>query len=214
MKSLESELEMIGNLRGDLFANLQNEEGYWEESDAFRVDDPKYDPNRPSTYFVRTKEAVPDEEKRNSAQTQLLQIYDSSEWYSARYSAGRNLGIDVTEKIPEWINELRENLNADIIVQEKKSHIEVIHHDGLVVGGERADSYRWDEDEIIIDQPEIKKPDIEKRKKADADLTALISRLNYSEKIELYKSHNYDIRTKAGKALGYSNFRIWLHNLF
>lgn len=220
MESLEAEFRRIEDLRRGLSTEVLIYEGGKIFKKVWEPYGPQvrgglglghYKMKEVTEHFVKG----PNTQKRKAARNELQQIYDSSEWYSAKYAAGNALSLDLNQlklQTEEWITDLVVNqLNAEIIVQEEKSHIEVTPINGPVVGGERADSYRYDEEERVIDQPEIKSPDIEKRKKADSDLTALINMFGFPKKRKLYRSHNPDISTRAGKALGYSKLRIWVH---
>jgi len=110
MESLEDVLSHVESLRKDLGAEIvvNRGKGHWENvclidnsygiwvssyEDQFVIDEPRI--------------AHPDTERREKAKKDLEQVYDSNEWYSARYVAGRALGINPDCKPKKWVSELK-----------------------------------------------------------------------------------------------------------
>ncbi len=117
MESLETELRRIAELRGDLSASLiiQEERGHDEViPGSDRGSGPcSFDKVWDYQYVVDQPEITePDTAKRESARALLQDIYDSSEWYSARYAAGWALGKDLNDQFELWIETLKERLQA------------------------------------------------------------------------------------------------------
>jgi len=117
---------------------------------------------------------------------ELEEIYAGSEWYSARYAAGKALGkIESNGVITTWLEELTNEMSATL-------------------------RGRWDyrtrlvgpDEEIFIitDKGNDIKPNNKLRDKARTDLKFLYNNLPN-------KYH----RERAGAILGYSRFRIWAH---
>jgi len=153
--------------------------------------------------FIAEPAQIPDEEKQESAKKQLQEIYDSSEWYSAKYIAGKDLGFKDNEpegRLKKWVDELKEELKAEIVLQEEEGFTKSCPSG---YSGINEDNYQGDF--YIVTKERIAKPDEEKRKKAKQDLEIL--------KKELKKTYNnssfLEERIEAGKALGYSSLRIW-----
>jgi len=143
----------------------------------------------------------PDCEKREAAIQQLQQIYDFSEWYSAKYlagvalCAGRHMEVvQLKEELKFWLEFLKRELFAEIILQREKGHVETrsdhnsrkIHGQGKKTVGEKV----W-----VIDTPKIVKPDIERREKAKKDLEKL-KKLKEELGRELRKIHRAQLEEK------------------
>lgn len=220
MEVLEQILRKIDELRRDLSAEIliQEEEGHeepisdhnagWDADSRWIYSD--------ETQWVVDKPEIrePDKQKREAARTKLQQIYDSSEWYSARYKAGKALDTP-TEKLNEqpdlWLKELEKELDAE----------KLVHFDGPssrnyreAVGGTSADWRGVDLGEAY--DAEI--PDHVKRLKAIKDTAELLRFSNYNSIKKLlqraYDSNIVpDVRKQAGKYLGKGRFRIWFHDL-
>ena len=216
MEKLEKVLAQVENLRRDLSAEKEIG-GHYVETEGVWVggsrggSNPGYWETEPYSGYVCDYE--PDIQKRESAKQQLQQFYDNSEWYSARYIAGRALSVKDNEpegRLKKWVDELKEQLKSEIVLQEEKIH----HQEEKYCGGSgHGDScIREDEHYIpggwIIDEPAIIKPDEEKRKKAKQDLDRLKTELKgtYNNK-SIFSGE----RAEAGKALGYSSLRILTH---
>ena len=115
MESLDDVLLRIRILEKDLYAVivLQETEWHWQAADLphqFPGDNDSI-----TTFPVTDKPRItePDIKKREDARAQLQRVYDSSEWYSGRYEAGK--GLDIDEKVLEdksmgWIEELRNRM--------------------------------------------------------------------------------------------------------
>lgn len=117
MEPLEDVLGKVRKLSGDLWANSEEEQGYGQSNYPGTIGDAAfnkldYDPDGSS--WVVTKPAVPDTSKRQAARQKLQQLYDSSEWYSARYLAAKsiNLGSECLSKIPLWVSEYKRALDS------------------------------------------------------------------------------------------------------
>ena len=118
MERLEDVLSHVESLKDDLTANIQDEKGRWEEvitggsrgGNCYSGED---------VYFIN-QEAIPNTEKREAARKELQKLYDSSEWYSARYNAGKSLELDVDSQLESWIDNLRKNLHAQIYLEPKQ----------------------------------------------------------------------------------------------
>jgi len=223
MEALETVLRKIEDLKKDLYAEIviQKEEGhrepYWSRpTGSYHRDGDPGEPDTERWVVDKPKIANPDKQKREAARTELQKIYDSSEWYSARYAAGKGLGLNTNQlssQVERWVVALDRQRYLTIVTQEERSHFESHDVTEIVCDGYSTGS-RYEtrvESECIIDQPKIEKPDIETRKNADSDLTALLKMLNYSTKRELYEHPDPYVRKIAATALGYSNLRVWAH---
>ncbi|RMF54938.1 hypothetical protein D6745_03695 [Candidatus Woesearchaeota archaeon] len=122
MESLEVALRRIWVLKKGLEANV--EEGHYEEQyidcDACVSGDSSSAGscwgscdchNIPQKVWV-VDEIKPDVKKRNAARNELIELYNSSEWYSVRYKAAKALEVkDLEERIPHWVSELADLLD-------------------------------------------------------------------------------------------------------
>ncbi|KYK37893.1 MAG: hypothetical protein AYK18_01595 [Theionarchaea archaeon DG-70] len=64
---------------------------------------------------LSTKHVLENTQKKKSVGNELQQIFNSSGWYSARYIAGKALGIDneyLDKQVGLWVNELEKELGA------------------------------------------------------------------------------------------------------
>lgn len=97
MEPLEDILKKIEILKRDLSAEIVTQE---DVPKTLVIDKPRI--------------AEPDIQKREVARSKLQKIYDSSKWYTARFTAGMALGIQSDEELNKqgdiWINELLANI--------------------------------------------------------------------------------------------------------
>lgn len=164
MNSLEVVLRRIETLRKDLPHEFVEQEetghtetvthtagytetsggGYWNDytTEEYVVDQPRIAHINPP-------------EKREAARQELQQIFDNSEWYSARYAAGITLGANIKDQFDSWIETIKKQRR----VSDKST-----------------------------------------RKKASQDLKHMYRDLD-----------DISHRRIAGKALDYSDLRIWAH---
>src|SRR3989338_7872807 len=106
MESLEVVLRKVESLRSGLIAEIcvggHQEEGKWVGGSR-DGSNPGYWEDEPGW----VNDYAPDTQKREATRTELQQIYDSSEWYSARYVAGTALSIpkhQLETQINQWID--------------------------------------------------------------------------------------------------------------
>ncbi len=134
-RTLEELLNRVHWLRGDLFATVMEregeEEGHYEVKEGhWEIDEVPAGGSRYGTWESYREEkkwidkeevwvsdtryiSVPDIGKRKNAEQQLQQIYDSSEWYSARYAAGKSLNVrpeELDKNINSWLSELGKDI--------------------------------------------------------------------------------------------------------
>jgi len=221
-QSLEDVLAKVENLRKDLSAESVAQ----KEELGFREGYHEFNSEGMDTYGIQVLRIIkPDTQKREVAKQQLQETYDSSDWYSARYNAGRALGIRDNEpkgRLNSWVSDLIKKLDAEIVVQE-----EIADYKPAVEAPDRAD-YISDDDYYtdvysyanlssnktsikIVKQPRIAHPDTSKRQQARKDLDRLRGELR-----KTYKNFNVgaEERIEAGKLLGYSGLRIRVHEFF
>jgi len=142
----------------------------------------------------------PDTPKREIARTQLQQIYDSSEWYSARYTAGSLIGEDVARNVKNWCVDFEKRLGATKIEEDKNYRPYDVQSN--------TENPNQNSRIIVID--------VETRRNALADAIQLLKISNLPEIQELLKNEYLNntsdyVRVKSGKALNYSDLRIWAH---
>ncbi len=109
LQCLEDAFGQVLKLERDLSAVIvhQEEVGHYEQEkqhlDYYEVD---------NFYYVDIPRiAEPDVQKRDAARQQLQQVYDTSNWYSARYVAGRAFGAEVNSQAIDWIEQLAKVIN-------------------------------------------------------------------------------------------------------
>jgi len=212
MEPLEVVLRRIEDLKRDLSAEIEIQPGI---IDPVYEDVPEHqggtssDHDRGGVSYVTRQErkAIPDEEKIQAARIQLQQIYDSSEWYSTRYKAGEAIGKgskELENNISEWVVLLQAQLNSKV-TRQITCEIEV--------GPQGPPSGEPYTREIIVDRD---LPDEDRRLYALKELEMLFI-ASGSNKIKSLIQETYEenevisIRRLAGKALGYSDLRIWAH---
>src|SRR3989344_111649 len=147
MEPLEDVLRRIEDLRTELSAEIvvNEEEGHYAYPLPLdRVTYADTDPFERQQYYEENKEwvvdkpriAKPDTQKRESSNTQLQQIYDSSEWYSARYVAGIALG----KNQDELTRIIEDNVERLVETARKTERIPVTEHHA-VPGWKAGGSY-------------------------------------------------------------------------
>ena len=123
MESLEAELGKVSSLERDLSAEVivSPEEGHFEHRVYRKLTkeerDARYDLSDAfeDVWIIdKPEERAPDIQRRQSARAKLQQVYDSSEWYSARYVAGKvlNKEEEVSKLFPSWLQKLEEGLSS------------------------------------------------------------------------------------------------------
>ena len=116
MKNLEDELNKVDKLKNDLFSEIVIQEetpGHYERVTKFWKGGCGDEGRNFGTYEENElvegspRLAEPDTKKRQSARVELEKIFNSSDWYSVRYSSALALGkLEVESKIPEWLDDL------------------------------------------------------------------------------------------------------------
>ena len=213
MEPLEVVLRKVEDLRSDLSAEIvhQEEEGHYEAVD------PRYGYNQEFARRGLKKErwvldkariAEPDTKKREVAKVELQKVYDSSEWYSARYTAGVALKVnteELDEQIRSWLRDLERKLEAEVVVDTYIDHYRTS-------GGPST------HEQDFYDDVEVKKPDVPTRIAAVQDLGNLF-KLSNSDSVKslLQQTYHfntrYNVRKQAGKYLGKSTLGIWFRQL-
>jgi hypothetical protein len=233
VQSLEEVLGQVDVLRRDLTAEIvvQEEEtseipdygSGWDDymNDAYSPGGLKY-----RSEVIKPRIAHPDTQRQEEARQKLQESYNSSDWYSVRYVAGRALGIRDNQpggRLSSWVRNLEGQLSAEIVVQEGEGHTEkgivgVKIGDNLGVPGcnysgpsgffesfDFPSSYE-SSNEYVIDKLRIAHPDTKIRERARKDLDRLTSELR---KTYDNSSINFEERKAVGKALRYSDSKIW-----
>ena len=221
MEPLEVVLRRTEDLRRDLSAEKVIQEEIWEEGEEI-LGDSSWNYGMPTGKYeksVRTQPEIKeqDTQKRESAKQELQRVYDSSEWYSARYFARRALGDLKLENLPNlWLSELEKRVNATktLMKEVDDGHYAEVYQEGRGYYG--GSSPKWVPN--IIEKP-FDEPDKEVRIKAIDDYKELLRLSNSSPIKELIKkayrkNELASVRRAAGKSLGYSMLRIWIHELF
>jgi len=104
-QSLEETLRHIERLNKDLYAEhiVQHEISHYVEDNSMNVGVSHY------KFIDQSEISEPDAEKIWNARSELLEIHESSPFYSPRYASGRLLGIskeNLYEKVKDWLVEL------------------------------------------------------------------------------------------------------------
>lgn len=239
MQSLEKTLADVEWLRRNLRAEIILQEG--EEGRGHYESVEVYDELSDTSAFYgmshsqeqwvfdesgKPRITEPDIKKREKAEQQLQHLYDSSEWYSGRYEAGRALGkssAELDSQINTWLELLKEKALLPKTYQ--------------VAIGECLVGFENDEwgnhfplTSIVYEERPIPE-NIELKRNAVKDIIKLYQ-LSKSPKAKetlrgIYKTKNQcwfwgievDNRlhsdkeeiTEAGKALGYNGLRIWAY---
>ena len=253
MESLEVVLRKVGDLKRDLSAEviIQEEKGHYEHSEGVWVggsrggSNPGYYETEPSESFVVDQYEIkaPDTQKIESARTQLQQIYDSSDWYSARYVAGKTLNIDIpilAVQVNKYLDELTIKGRWDWV------SARMSHSHGMDGPDEErfTPSPSGNENGVDTEKHPGAKEDLRKlyvqivtpstqefkpvrnrivdllRVASEADLIAEcvpISELSKEDLELVYSSAGVDYSEKrrlAGQRLGYSSIRTFFRNMF
>lgn len=117
--TLENNLKAVEALRRDLSAIISVEkgtEGYWKE-DHVGTRGGSCD-TIIDVYIEGTPDVTkPDIETREKAKAELKQMYNSSDWYSARYAAGKALKMPKEElysDLKTWVEKLSSEMRPPI----------------------------------------------------------------------------------------------------
>jgi len=147
----------------------------------------------------------PNAQKREEARQELQQVYDNNKLYSARYVAGRVLGIKALKtRVKQWIHNLADKLDA-------KREEQIWDQYTGEAGPSTAFVRRPELDTLIgikiVEDSAITYP-------AAEDTIKLFELSGSEDARELVKKvytkiSSDSLRIKAGKALGYSNLKIW-----
>lgn len=227
--SLEDVLRQVESFGGDLSAEIVVQEEKWHTEIEFTETDAVLkwgDPGSPVKIIDKPRITKPDTQKREAAKQKLKQIYDSSEWYSARYNSGKALGSEVNNNLIDWISQLEKDIistKTDMIKFKVGTHTEQVEVSEQVLDSR----YTWGstpitetsiQDVKVEDYKEklVIVPDEIVREKALKDISKLYRRSNSQQLKELlikaYKENDSkEIRVTAGRELGYSNLRIRAH---
>ncbi len=114
MENLEKIIKKVKKSEKDLSAEVTREEYVtvaYQVTNHFIGTGSSYVDEESNELRTVTK---PDTEKRENARKELQQIYDSSEWFGARYIAGKLLHIDqilFNNSLEEWLDDLRIEIN-------------------------------------------------------------------------------------------------------
>lgn len=158
---------------------------------------------------------------RKETRAELQKIYNSSEWYSARYKAGISLGMDAKKlscDAHSWLPDIRRRLRAEKtqeIVNAATYENEEVKTGKIVDGVPETRN-------IVVLKPKANKiafADREKRLMALKDAARLyeISRMGILEEIlqDTYLNNNCrDVRIQAGRYLGHSKIRVTLGEFY
>ena len=153
----------------------------------------------------------------------LQNIYDSSEWYSAKYAAGKAIGEPVDDKVEEWVGELEKELSAmkkgprqvPYKVTSCPCQEEPDYHDKVFWGGgsnsrEASCELGTTQHKTVYDRDV---PDVETRLAAIKDLGELYRLSDYNKKAKevidnaFRRNSTSAVISEAGQLLGYSRLR-------
>jgi len=218
MESLEKTLSHVESLRRDLGAEIVLQEGTEGRTETTIGFDKYWLPEESTEYFIPGTPRItePDTQKQADARAELLQVYDSSEWYSARYLAGKASAIEPKEldkQMNEWLADLKKKawlpVTKEVVV---KQHVYTEHY----IGDEKPSTY------VLTDtEPRIIEENILPRRNARRDLIRLFQASNSPKAEKILKDianmswdKGYPYQDKegiieSGQALSYSKFRIW-----
>jgi len=217
--TLEETLRQVERLRGDLSATIkETERGHTETeyNDGGGWDSmSRYIYGETIDRWVVDKPAEPDIKKQEAARQELQQTYDSSECYSARYAAKRDLGAkpyELEEQIHEWLGELEEDLKAVDIMGGWDSKDRFLMRSRRLFGGKIVKRLNNGKESFCLEFA-----DSLKRINAVNELGELF-RLSNSPVIKkslkkAYQNDCYLAKELAGEYLGYSKFRNWINEI-
>jgi len=222
METLEKTLGHVESLRRDLRATIKIGEHYVEDPGVWVGGSrggncPGYYDTEPFSGYV--DDYGPDTQKQEPARQKLQQVYDSNEWYCARYEAGRILRKDDNELL-----ELIHKGVCDLRKRVRKTRIEKVKIGEHEEPGEFYTPTEWpgrDGDlqrkpgNMVDDYEDKEVPDADARILAFKDIRNLFM-LSKSEIVralinECYDNDLNEIKKQAGRALGYSELKIWAH---
>ena len=159
----------------------------------------------------------PENQKKELMRIELQQIFRSSEWYSARYAAGKALGMNHEEldrQVITWASELEVELAAK---KEEIKHITYKELEHVYFPVKRYyDEYDDEYIEVWKEKEEISHVvDKDKRLRTIRDIGELYklskSPLARSQLRRVYNEEDIpQLRREAGRELGYNEFRIWI----
>jgi len=230
MDSLEAVLRKVADLGRDMSAEIVVQEEISHEEaipGSDRGSGPcSFDKVWDYEYIIdKPRITEPDAQKREAAEQKLQQIYDSSEWYSARYVAGIALSVDAQNLgriLNEGLLELKIQLKSKKNSGRTKSVAVGSHdeEDTSLAPLPSCDRHAGPDTvyRAITDYEErsIFVPDTKMRLKGLADAKKLYQLTN-SVAVkglleESYKNNeSKEVRGSAGQALGHSGARIWVN---
>jgi len=216
MNTLEESLQEIAGLKRDLNAEriVQAERGHEQViPGSDRGSGPcSFDKVWDYEYIIDEPEIrEPDTKRKETAKRRLTEIYSSCSWYSARYAAGRLLGVESDEfekVIRTWSDILHEEMGSD----RKETESRIGH------GVDELYSSKGYIETTYEYEVEISVPDVDRRLRACEDAAQLLEGsgseivrrlLEYAYK----RNRSKEVRKQAGKALGYARVRMWVGEL-
>lgn len=238
MEKLEQTLAEVKRLEEDLSAEIVL--GFSEETiEVWKEEfgDSSWNYGCPTGKTYLTTETIeipikePDAKKREDARQGLQKIYDSSEWYFARYAAGRVLTIEETRiksDLEKWLDilckdaRLNWGYNAPI-TRGCTPDFQPDNGEEFVITDKEAYSKvnKAKKDLRIFYRVLRSKENLSKigealdipKPKTLSDIILSRRHLDFNhEELETIYSYGYGkARVEAGKALGYSPLRIWAH---
>jgi len=141
MEDLETSLRKVEDLRRDLSAEIvvQDEESHIEQKAIYDVTGSRDGAHAANVEYIdeniidKPRITKPDTQKREAARQALQQLYGYSEWYSARYSAGKELGqtLQIKEKVNLWLADLVKRVNEK--KDEKIEATEKVQEEAFVI---------------------------------------------------------------------------------
>lgn len=204
MEALEGILKEIGDLEKDLGAVIvvQEESEHYERGGHYPSHNTDVDPfpdPRVDRLVVSPAVTKPHIKKREAAKKALQEIYESSGWYSARYAAGVALDIGpkkLKKQIGDWVYGLVSSIDSSRLgvpnarlnaVRDAGKLFEISNSSHVKTLLEQT--YGRGRYPLIV---------------YGGETSPFLSGLTDRKQAAL-------IRSEAGRALGYSGFRIWKH---
>ena len=206
MGALELELKKVENLKINFRGELVHDDGAFISNRAWGDRDSGGYASWGESWHDSNHFSSPNPNTKEAARADLQQIYDSSEWYSARCAAAEALDkIVPKETFKEWLSELEKKFDSTSERGESETMEvgmeNVNYNQGVYTPVYGAVSHTYDV------------PDEVTRHQAVMDSGELYRLTKSAEVRELLK-HNFNfndsesIRKEAGRALGHSNLRI------